>query len=117
MFLGLGLPWVIANIYEYNKGTPEGKYYVPAGSLVFSVVVFIVCALLCVILLLARRKIVGGELGGGTTGRYGSAFFLVFLWIVYIVMSILQAYEIGGADAWSGLRFGIEKGVDCPYPA
>jgi solute carrier family 8 (sodium/calcium exchanger) len=115
VFLGLGLPWVIANIYEYNKGTPEGKYFVPAGSLGFSVVVFIICAVLCVILLLVRRKMIGGELGGGTAGRYGSAFFLVFLWIVYIVMSILQAYEIGGPEKWEGLRFGIEKGVKCPY--
>lgn len=39
----------------------------------------------------------------------GSLVFLVFLWLVYIVLSIMQAYEIGGKDFWKGLTFGIEK--------
>lgn len=113
VFLGLGLPWVIATIYEsakYNRG-----YYVPAGSLGFSVVVFIICATCCIICLLCRRWKVGGELGGSRTGRIVSLAFLVFLWFVYIVMSVLQAYEVGGADAWKGLTFGIQGGMSCPY--
>lgn len=62
VFLGLGLPWVIACCYEhFNHG--EG-YYVPAGSLGFSVVVFCVCAVTCIGVLLLRRRTVGGELGG-----------------------------------------------------
>ena len=39
-------------------------YYVPAGSLGFSVVVFVSVALVCVVVLLGRRFTVGGELGG-----------------------------------------------------
>jgi len=112
VFLGLGLPWLIACIYEHTK-YGEG-YYVPAGDLGFSVVVFIACAVLCVITLILRRIKVGGELGGGPVGRLGSAVFLCSLWLVYITMSILQAYEIGGAEAWEGLRFGIKAGVKCP---
>merc|ERR1711965_916068 len=43
VFLGLGLPWLIAVIYE---GTTDYKgdvryYYVPAGALGFSVIVFV----------------------------------------------------------------------------
>lgn len=121
VFLGLGLPWVIACIYESTRELQPGEtenlgYFVPAGSLGFSVVVFIVCALLCVATLLIRRWKVGGELGGGKNGRLGSLCFLVFLWLVYIIMSIMQAYKVGGEDNWKGLTFGIKDGVTCPYP-
>lgn len=112
VFLGLGLPWVIACCYEHFYH--QDGYYVPAGSLGFSVVVFVACAVTCVITLLIRRWKVGGELGGSSGGRLGSASFLCFLWLVYITMSILQAYEVGGPEAWQGLRFGIKPGVHCP---
>lgn len=112
VFLGLGLPWVIATAYE--KATNDADYYVPAGSLGFSVVVFVVCAVTCVIYLLIRRWKVGGELGGGKNGRTFSLVFLVFLWLVYIMMSILQAYKVGGEANWAGLTFGIDPLVDCP---
>jgi len=95
VFLGLGLPWVIAATYEAQStrknldGSPvNGKYYVPADSLGFSVVVFVVCACTCVVTLLIRRKVVKGELGGEPTGRLGSLIFLSSLWILYIVLSI-----------------------------
>ena len=74
VFLGLGLPWVIATIWEEGKvGLPEsefdnykadGKYFVPSAPLGFSVFVFICCALVCLTILMIRRKLVGGELGG-----------------------------------------------------
>jgi len=115
VFLGLGLPWVIACAFEqakYGRG-----YYVPAGSLGFSVVVFIICACLCIVCLLFRRWKVGGELGGSKNGRVMSLVFLVSLWFIYIIMSVLQAYEVGGKAVWSGLTFGIEGGVKCPYKA
>jgi hypothetical protein len=74
------------------------EYYVPAGSLGFSVVVFVTCAVVCVITLLIRRAVVGGELGGSETGRFGSCAFLCSLWGIYLVMSILQAYKMAGLD-------------------
>ena len=70
VFLGLGLPWVVATLYEAHtpesvKGyKSEGNYFVPAESLGFSVVVFVICAIICIFFLVARRYIVGGELGG-----------------------------------------------------
>jgi solute carrier family 8 (sodium/calcium exchanger) len=38
VFLGLGLPWVIAVIYYESSGD---KFIVPAGNLAFSVIVFL----------------------------------------------------------------------------
>ena len=112
VFLGLGLPWVIATIFESAKY--DDDYFVPAGSLGFSVVVFIICAVVCVCILLFRRWKVKGELGGDRNGRIISCVVLVSLWLIYILMSILQAYEVGGSDSWKGLTFGIEPGVFCP---
>jgi len=116
VFLGLGLPWVIAVLWE-GGATPadkgydpakfgkanqlqwtNGNYYVPAASLGFSVAVFVICAVLCVCTLVLRRYTVGGELGGSDTGRAISAVFLVSLWFLYIIVSILQAYGVAGLD-------------------
>lgn len=110
VFLGLGLPWVIGAMYESGtdaatKGYPGSEFYVPAASLGFSVVCFVICAILCIVTLVVRRYKVGGELGGSQFGRSISAGFLVFLWFVYIVMSILQAYGVGGLDK---ITFGVD---------
>jgi len=112
--LGLGLPWVIATLWSSSfvipdtwndtkkamwktrfgsdapdVGTPLTEYYVPAGALGFSVVVFVIVAIVCFITLIARRKILGGELGGSSTGRLISCAFLCSLWLIYVVMSTL----------------------------
>lgn len=84
VFLGLGLSWVAAVLIK-----PERDYYVPAGALGFSVVLFICCALLCVVILLIRRYTVGGELGGSNLGRILSCFALIALWMFYIFFSII----------------------------
>jgi solute carrier family 8 (sodium/calcium exchanger) len=117
VFLGLGLPWVIAGHYYTSVGTkdtfqykidkdfnPVGterwtedyRYFVFAGSLGFSVAVFCTVAICCVIFLVIRRKVVGGELGGSPVGRTGSCIFLCCLWCIYILMSILQSSNVGG---------------------
>lgn len=97
VFLGCGLPWAVGSIYWVNNNTNNngGKgYEVKAGPLAFSVVVFLCCALICFIVLIARRIFVGGELGGSPLGRYLSGVFLIFLWLIYVLMSTLQAYGI-----------------------
>jgi len=56
VFLGLGLPWVIAAIYfDSNQERLGRPYYVPAGEVAYSVYVFLICALLCFAILIARR--------------------------------------------------------------
>jgi solute carrier family 8 (sodium/calcium exchanger) len=110
VFLGLGLPWVIATIYE--SSTNGRDYFVPAGSLGFSVAVFVCCALVCIVTLLARRKLVQGELGGEPLGRYGSCAFLCSLWALYILLSTLQAYGLLG----EGMSMGIDTTKKHPDP-
>jgi len=99
VFLGLGLPWLIAVIYESSAdyGGDTRAYYVPAGALGFSVIVFVACATTCIIFLFVRRCVVKGELGGSAGGRIGSCIFLCCLWLVYIVMCVLQTLPEGDA--------------------
>jgi len=106
VFLGLGLPWLIACIDDSNKfpSTYENKgFYMRGGALGFSVVVFTILAITCIFFLIGRRFVVGGELGGESFGRYGSCAFLCLLWVIYITLSTLQAYGLLGET-----RFGIE---------
>jgi len=119
VFLGLGLPWMIASIYWASAGATDdwketismprfegdtygadvvalygpdgGGFVVLAGDLSYSVAVFCACALLCIGHLLLRRKMYGGELGGPEAPKYASAALYVCLWFVYIIMSSLKA--------------------------
>jgi len=115
VFLGLGLPWMIAAIYWSNVGqyTKEAEwraryssyewyspdmpvaFIVDAGDLGFSVMVFTICALLCLGSLVLRRAAVGYELGGNATVATLTAIFFVGLWFVYIAASVLYTYRIG----------------------
>lgn len=90
VFLGLGLPWVIAATYQSNR---DAKYITPAGNLAYSVTVFVICSVICFIVLGVRRKVIGGELGGPRSSAYASAAFLISLWIIYITLSIIKATE------------------------
>jgi len=91
VFLGLGLPWVIAVIYSSNNNT---TYQVPAKGLTLSVIMFLCCCLVGVALLIVRRICVGGELGGSKCGRVVSAFILVSLWLAYVVVCTLGQYGV-----------------------
>uniref|UniRef100_A0A7S2H6C6 Calx-beta domain-containing protein n=2 Tax=Octactis speculum TaxID=3111310 RepID=A0A7S2H6C6_9STRA len=109
VFLGLGLPWLIAAIYwdnasgatleawrgKYSEELPEvvekfkhGVFVVPAGSLGVSVTTFVVTATVCLLTLGLRRFVVGGELGGPATSKYATSVFFVFMWLAYIVVSV-----------------------------
>lgn len=91
VFLGLGLPWVIAVIY--SNGQNE-TYKVPAKGLDLSVVLFLTCCLIGVGILIFRRCVVKGELGGSSCGRLFSCLLFVSLWITYIVVSCLGQYGV-----------------------
>jgi solute carrier family 8 (sodium/calcium exchanger) len=87
VFLGLGIPWTMACLYHSNN-----KMAYPAGDLVFSVLVFFVCALYCIGLLIYRRKeSIGGELGGPKTFAWFTSISLAICWILYVVISALKA--------------------------
>lgn len=87
VFMGLGLPWIIAA--HYDKSKYDENYFVPAGALGFSVGVFTALAVTAIIFIALRRKIIGAELGGPDTSRKLSCAFMCSLWVIYIVASTL----------------------------
>lgn len=93
VFLGLGLPWLIASTYQENAGK---QYITPPGTLSYSVAVFMGCSVACFIILGVRRCVIGGELGGPRSSAYASAVVLVCLWLLYVVLSIIKAMEAEG---------------------
>ncbi|ESO09920.1 hypothetical protein HELRODRAFT_72786 [Helobdella robusta] len=92
VFLGLGLPWVLASVYWRIKEKP---FEVQAGSLSFSVVIYVVLAIICLVGLMVRRynKFLGkAELGGPTCQKTVTAVLFICMWIIYALLSSLQAY-------------------------
>lgn len=92
VFLGLGIPWLIASIYHQVNGN---KFEIDPGSLGTSVVTYAVCASVCIALLIVRRFVPffgEAELGGPKMLRYGTGCFMIFLWFVYVLVSALVAY-------------------------
>jgi len=103
VFLGIGLPWMIGAIYWDLLGAtdewkakypdmlsmyPEGGFIVRSTGLAFSVAVFSCCAIVCFAVLIARRRLLGGELGGPKSLQYVSGGVLACLWALYIGLSI-----------------------------
>jgi len=104
VFLGLGLPWLMATIIHtisdfksdavLSKGKivtfEAGGYPMIAGSLGFSVVLFCICAITCIAGLYVRRFTLGHELGGNPAARDATGAFFICLWMIYIVVSSLE---------------------------
>lgn len=94
VFLGLGLPWLIAAIYWNAQGE---RFEVRAGSLGFSVGLYTAVSLIAIGVLIVRRMmpIFGpGELGGPPKFAFATCFLFVSLWVFYVILSSLQAYGI-----------------------
>lgn len=92
VFLGMGLPWVIATIYWKQKH--DSDYVVPPGSMSFSVIMFLSCSMLCFLILGLRRCCIGGELGGEGMARPLSAVLLFCLWLIYVIFVSLESYGV-----------------------
>jgi len=76
-------------MYQAKNGE---VFEVPAGDLAFSVMMYLSTSIVCFIILGVRRVFVGGELGGPPASKWLSAFLLVALWLLYVIMSSLKAY-------------------------
>lgn len=64
-------------------------------SLAFSVTIFCSGAAVTILVLLLRRsRIVGGELGGPVCLKYFTSAFLFSLWLMYLVLSSLEVYDV-----------------------
>jgi len=104
VFLGLGLPWLMATIvhtlsdFQSDPVLSKGEvveflpksYPMIAGSLGFSVVLFCICAIVCIVSLYIRRFLFGYELGGDAFPRKVTGAFFIGLWMLYVVMSSLE---------------------------
>ncbi|KRK02992.1 uncharacterized protein Dyak_GE25700, isoform I [Drosophila yakuba] len=92
VFLGIGLAWTIAAVYHSSHGL---TFNVEPGTIGFAVALFCGEALIAIMLIMIRRwhKGIGAELGGPKTSKYISAAILVFLWVFYVVICILEAYD------------------------
>ncbi|XP_037952270.1 sodium/calcium exchanger 3-like isoform X2 [Teleopsis dalmanni] len=90
VFLGIGLAWTVAAIYQYKQGR---TFDVVPDTIAFSVAVYTIEALIAGFVLLIRRKN-GGELGGPIVCKYISSGIFLFLWIAYLFLSVLEAYHI-----------------------
>lgn len=91
VFLGLGLPWMIASIY--NKVKNDTDYKMNAGSLAFSVMLYLVTSCSCFVVLILRRCISGAELGGMVHwSKMVAGCFCILLWVIYLVVSSLEVY-------------------------
>ncbi|KAK6291723.1 hypothetical protein J4Q44_G00375080 [Coregonus suidteri] len=91
VFLGIGVAWTIAAVFWRSKGQ---VFRVDPGSLAFSVTLFTVMACMCVMILLYRRRasVAGGELGGPRTTKIMTSLVFFLMWLIYIVLSSLEAY-------------------------
>ncbi|XP_015109172.1 sodium/calcium exchanger 3 [Diachasma alloeum] len=92
VFLGIGIAWSIAAMYHSYHGR---AFEVDPGSLAFSVTLFCTeaCAVI-IVLMLRRSKSIGGELGGPFAPKLVTSIFLFSLWVFYLVMSTLEAYDV-----------------------
>ena len=92
VFLGMGLPWMIATIYWHVNYSVD--YAVPPGSMSFSVIMFLICSMVCFLVLVLRRVCLGAELGGEGLARPLSAVILFSLWLIYVIAVSMESYEV-----------------------
>jgi len=114
VFLGLGLPWMIATIWKLtsdecslctadetnNFCVKECAYEVPANGLILSVILFLSCSAVGFLILIMRRVFLKGELGGSSSIRYASCFAFICLWVIYIIFASLGTYGVIDLDAY-----------------
>ncbi|XP_012553100.2 sodium/calcium exchanger 2 [Bombyx mori] len=92
VFLGIGVAWTVAAIFHWSKNE---KFHVDPGNLAFSVTMFCSEAALAVlVLVLRRRRSIGGELGGPRGIKIVTSMFFFSLWLIYLIMSGLEAYDV-----------------------
>lgn len=91
VFLGLGLPWLISSLYAVTHGSKNG-YYLPAGDLSFSVIVFCCLAVTSLLIMLVRNFYFGGLLGGATWLKKPTAGLFVCFWLTYVILASMKAY-------------------------
>lgn len=93
VFLGLGIPWVIASVYWNYKGK---QFVVVSHDLWWCVMTYSILSVISVAILFLRRslKIFGqAELGGPPLFKYGTTTVLFLMWLGYIGFTYYQAHN------------------------
>lgn len=131
VFVGLGLPWLVASIYWEGAGAteewldvigsrfehlvevyPDGGFVVPASDLCFSAGVLLLCEFCAFWVIGSRRRRLGYELGG--EDRLETALFFGFLWVLFLAMSIVHIH--GGFDVVEVVKTSAEAASDWIKP-
>jgi len=123
VFLGIGIPWVIASVYwasvsptelwlekyadEFLDEYKNGAFIVKGGDLGFSVIVFVIAACFALGLLRLRRTYFDGELGGNNGPKWMSAVLLFMLWVFYVALSIWKVGDEAAGFGKQVLAIGI----------
>ena len=77
------------------EGIPDGSFVVMAGDVAFSVAIYTITAITAIIILVIRRYVAffgNAELGGPKVPKWICGCFMFGLWILYGILSSLQAY-------------------------
>mgnify|MGYP003389654656 CR=1 FL=1 len=93
IFLGLGLPWTIATIYQWAE--KDSNFYIgrmETGDINFACVSLLIATACFVIILVMRRFFAQGEIGGTNEGRFCTSFVMFMLWIIFVVLNCLNCY-------------------------
>ncbi|KAI8797275.1 sodium/calcium exchanger 2, partial [Biomphalaria glabrata] len=94
VFLGLGLPWLLASVYWNLQGK---DFYHPSGTVGLSVTLFTICATLVLLVLVVRRRMARfhfAELGGPKLEKYLTGVVPLGIWVIYVLLSSLQAQGV-----------------------
>ncbi|XP_076067558.1 sodium/calcium exchanger Calx-like isoform X2 [Oratosquilla oratoria] len=92
VFLSLGLAWMMSSIYHSVQGN---MFYVYAGGLGSTLILFIIMSAICIIILVLRRiqrDFGKAELGGPTVAKGISGTLMIILWLLYIIITALESY-------------------------
>jgi len=131
VFLGLGVPWIIASFYwssverdadwelRYPDVAKDRKYdgsavfVVESRDLSFCVIVFSGLCIIAILLLVMRRKYLGAELGGPTVPKIASSILLAWLWLAFVAVSSWRVLRCDGATLadWCGGEASIQEQV------
>lgn len=93
VFLGVGVPYLIAAIHWETKGE---KFIVKTDGLVFSIICFCCVCVGGLFLLYARRQLVGAELGGPNVPKFVCGLTFVLFWVAFVGMSSWRVLKARG---------------------
>jgi solute carrier family 8 (sodium/calcium exchanger) len=83
VFLGCGIPWLIASVYQSSRGATYVMRTPAIARLVIAYVAFAAVALGAFQINRGR----GGELGGTASTRFVMPMLLISMWAAYVVIA------------------------------